>query len=218
MKRIVIAISIVALSLFGMSNTAKAQDTGWYAGVHGGIIYSGNENTKYGEFSELLNGTALFSVGYDFNELWGARFMSGYGSNTSATNWKEYSQMFEGYVMDYYTMKDFSGFIDGTLNLSYLLSKRTDTALTFKAYAGVGAAYVWAYGDTDYKEIYHVTSTEQFSLGFRFGGNMEYRVSNRIGALVDASLTAFQDNFNGVDAAFTFDIRAILSFGLVYHF
>jgi len=218
MKRIVIAISIIALSIFGMSNTAKAQDTGWYAGVHGGLIYSGNENSKYGEFAELINGTALFSVGYDFNELWGIRFMGGYGANTSACNVKEHA----GRPIDYYTLKDASGFIDGTLNLTYLLSKRTDTAVVMKGYAGIGSAYAWAYEDftesayLDYNAF--LADAEQFALGFRIGGNIEYRVSNRIGALIDANVTAFQDNFNGVQHDFALDLRASLTFGLVYHF
>lgn len=216
MKRIIIAIATVALSLTALSNNANAQ-TGWYAGIHGGIIYSGNENTKYGEFAELLNGTALFSVGYDFDNLWGARVMGGYGANTSASNWKEYSQMFDNYVIDYYTLKDFSAFIDGTLNLSYLMNKRTDNAVVVKAYAGVGAAYAWGYGDTRY-DIYKISDTEQFALAGRVGVNAEYMVSNKVGALVDASLTALQDNFNGVDAGLSYDARATVSFGLVYHF
>lgn len=212
MKRIIVAISVVVLSIASLSN-ANAQNSGWYAGIHGGISYSANENTKYGDFAELLNGSALYSVGYDFSNTWGVRVMGGYGANTSASNYLESGRDYD----DYYTLKDFSSFIDGTLNLSYLLNKRTDNALVVKAYAGVGAAYAWAYEEVKL-QWYELSDVEQFALGMRGGLNAEYRLSNRIGAQVDAGLTLFQDNFNGVDAGFTFDARATVSFGLVYHF
>ena len=210
MKRIIIAISVVVLSL--VSSNANAQ-TGWYAGIHGGISYSANENTKYGDFAELLNGSALYSVGFDFSNAWGVRVMGGYGANTSASNYVESKRDYD----DYYTLKDFSSFVDGTLNLSYLLNKRTDNSLVVKAFAGLGAAYAWAYGDVKLNN-YHISDTEQFALGMRGGLNAEYRLSDKLGAQVDAALALFQDNYNGVNAGFTFDAKATVSFGLVYHF
>lgn len=215
MKRIALAIALVALSI-SASAQSKAQYTneykGWYVGVHGGINYSGNENAKYGDFAELLTGTALVSVGYDLDELWGIRAMGGYGTNVSGSNVKE-SWM----PIDYYTLKDATGFVDGTLNLSYLMTKRSDCAINLRAFAGIGAGIAWDYGDVDL-QWYQISKTTQFALAVRAGINAEYKINQRIGAEVNAALAAFQDNFNGVSAGIFYDLRATLSFGVVYHF
>jgi len=215
MKRIALAIALIALSVSAFAQT-HAQYTneykGWYVGVHAGINYSGNENAKYANFAELLTGTALVSVGYKLDDLWGVRAMGGYGTNVSASNVKE-SHM----PIDYYTLKDATGFVDATLDLSYLMTKRNDCAVDLKAFVGIGAGIAWDYGDVDL-DWYKITETTQFAIALRAGLNAEYKINDRIGATVDAALAGFQDNFNGVSAGIFYDLRATLAFGVVYHF
>ncbi|MCQ2146056.1 MAG: porin family protein [Bacteroidales bacterium] len=216
MKRIALAIALIALSISASAQT-KAQYTneykGWYVGVHGGINYSGNENAKYGNFAELLTGTALVSVGYKLDDIWGVRAMGGYGTNVSATNVKESHA-----PIDYYTLKDATGFVDATLDLSYLMTKRNDCAVDLKAFLGIGAGIAWDYGESEVLPWYHITKTTQFAIALRAGLSAEYRINNRIGATVDAALAGFQDNFNGVSAGIFYDLRGTLAFGVVYHF
>lgn len=230
------ATLMVALLMGAVS--AFAQDRYDYSGrwnvsAQGGAMFSINENvhsyTGQGNTADLFTAQGSFSVGYDFNKAFGVRVNVGYGKNVGATNYKDTK-------LDYPTQRfpyEFQGvnvFADAILNINEWAEE--DSPFSPKVYAGVGVAQTFGFKETGDHHPWQwdreVTKSNT-PIGFRFGFIGEFDFRNGLGLFVDLSGEAYMDNYNGLKpnegdhrgegyAGFPMDLRALASFGVIYHF
>jgi len=204
-------------------------------------MYQSNENSfayrweGYG--SKLFTYTAALAAGYDFNEIYGLRASVGYGLNRGAANYKQSHEEF--YPFDF---KSISGFADIVLNFNGL--NAIDRAFAPKIYAGIGMGHTFGFSkpagygtqrtiawqkDEKFHPWQHVNEKNN-AFGFRFGAIAEYNFKGGFGFFADLCGEAYTDMFNGLEpdeqdhtavqgyAGFPFDLRASLSFGVLYRF
>lgn len=194
--------------------------------IQGGPTLSLYENAfsyrDNGRSFDLIKAQAALSLGYDFTEAFGLRLQAAYGADAGAANTRQTA----GGGFYPYTFKHVNGFVDAVLNLCGL--KGVATAFRPRIYAGVGGAYT--FGFTDAHHPWQKIFDRNTSFGFRAGFIAEYTTTSGLGFFADLCGEAYTDLYNGLApsaedqkayegyAGYPFDLRGILSLGLVYYF
>ena len=236
-KLFVLVVSLLAICLPALADdplshsapdsTKKA--SGWYIALDAGPMYNEYENA----FTYRDNGKSLFSYqvalsgGYDFNEAFGVRVQVEGGKNLAANNFYQTS---DGGFWPY-EFYNVSGFADGVLDLVGLRNK--ENPFRPKLYGGVGLAHTFGFNyltQTKHPWQWDMVSKSNTVFGFRLGAIAEYDFDFGLGIYADLRGEAYTDQFNGLMPSkedfdnfegypgFPFDLRAMLSLGLIYKF
>lgn len=224
---LMVALFLGAVSVFAQDRYDYSGR--WNASVQGGPLFSINENvhsfTGQGNTADLFTGQGSIAVGYDFNKAFGVRGWAGFAQNVSACNYKETVK--KGDTTRFpYKFKSINVFADAILNINEWAEE--DSFFSPKVYAGFGFARTFNF--TDAKHPWQKPSDPNTSIGFRFGFIGEFDFTNGVGVFVDLCGEAYQDTYNGIHpetaahearegyAGFPLDLRALASFGVIYHF
>jgi len=241
MKRLLTVLAV----LVGMSAVAGAQNRPVYdregrffVSAQGGLAASFFENVwtykDYGKLTDINGAQGSISVGYDFNTMWAVRLNVGYGArNNGAYNMMEtdYHRRFRPYHF-----KSVNAFADVILDLNGV--NGNIRRFSPKLYAGIGLGHTMDFQDDDlYAGDPHPWQTKYLTnpnnaLGGRLGFIGEYCFASGFGLYVDAAGEAYTDNYNGLKpqkewekatknghySGTPFDVRGMLSFGIIYHF
>lgn len=211
----------------------------WVFSLQGGPLYSVNENRftypENGCGFKLFTLQAAAAVGYEFSDTFGLRASFSFGGNRSAANSRESGGGFYPY-----NFKSLNGFIDVILDLN----GNYEGQGTFhpKLYVGLGGAYTYGFtkpagygiqpaaGESwKFHPWQDAFITERnFVPGFRGGFIAEYEINDWLGIFADLSGEAYRDDYNGLQptssdhgdskgyAGFPLDLRASLSFGVIF--
>ncbi|MBQ8071876.1 MAG: autotransporter outer membrane beta-barrel domain-containing protein [Bacteroidales bacterium] len=220
------AVSVFAQDRFDYSGR-------WNIAVQGGTMFSINENvhsyTGQGNTADLFTYQGGLALGYDINQAFGVRLSVSYGKNVSASNYKQTK-------LDYptqrfpYEFHSVNVFADAILNINEWAEE--DSRFSPKVYAGVGFAETFGFKETGDHHPWQWDNISKTNtpIGFRVGAIGEYDFSNGLGIYIDVVGEAYMDNYNGIHpeteahgrregyAGFPLDLRALASFGVIYHF
>lgn len=232
------ALFVGAATLFAQH---RYNPTGQYSiSVQGGPMLSINENSfsykDFGYRNELITSQASVSFSYDFTKAFALRANVGYAKNMGACNTKQTS----GHGFYPYSFKSINYFVDAILQMNYLNDSKSPFCP--KLYCGLGGGHTFGFNEVPFSP-YKKTSAnfKRFHpwqnvnerndvVAFRLGFIAEYNFQNGLGIFADLSGEAYTDNYNGLMpkaedfdayqgyAGFPFDLRGLLSLGLVYHF
>ena len=220
------AVSVFAQDRFDYSGR-------WNVAVQGGPMFSINENvhsyTGQGNTKDLFTWQGQIAVGYDFNKAFGVRGALGYAKNVGATNYQQTNLAYKGQRFPY-EFKSVTLFGDAILNVNEWAE--IDSPFSSKFYAGVGVAETFGFKETGDHHPWQwdgEVTKKNTPLGIRFGYIGEFDFTNGLGIYVDISGEGWMDNFNGLKpnapdhqgegyAGFPLDLRAVASFGVIYHF
>lgn len=202
----------------------------FFISLQGGIAFTHSENwTSYRDHDKtgsLFTPSASLAVGYDFNEVWGARLAGTFGKGVSACNYNETV----GFI-DVYTPYDFTAydlFLDGIMSLNGL--RGVDHRFNARFFAGIGFAHTWNFATDNAQTKTHpqwITTIDGSSnnvFGFRAGAILEYNFSSDFGIFADFSGTFYGDKYNAMSPSrddpenFLFDVRGLGSLGVIFHF
>jgi hypothetical protein len=199
-----------------------------FVSLQGGTVLNIYENAfsyrDHHRSLELITLDGVLSVGYDFNDAYGARLSVGYGNDAGAANVRQTSAT--GFWP--YRFHHLSGFADFLINLNGLSGR--STAFRSKLYAGVGAAYTFGFKFTDAEHAWQKPSEKNVVPGFRGGFIAEYDFPSGFGIFADLCGEAFHDRYNGLMPTeqdmeryegypgFPLDLRGKFSLGVIYHF
>ena len=197
-----------------------------FVALQGGTALDIYENAfsyrENGKMLDLFTFQGALSLGYEFNDKYGIRLQGAFGNDAGACNVRETSA--RGFYP--YSFRHVSAFADVLINLTGLAGKTT--AFRPKVYAGVGGAHT--FGFTDAKHPWQKVTPKNTVPGFRAGFIAEYSWPSGFGIFADLTGEAYHDMYNGLMpskedqthyegyAGFPFDVRGMLSFGIVYHF
>ena len=197
-----------------------------YISLQGAPVLNYYENSfafsEFGQTGKMFTLQGALSFGYDFSEAVGARLQVAYGNDSGACNVRETSS---GKFYPY-TFQHVNLFIDGILNLA----GRTGEATSFrpKLYFGVGGAHTFGFSDSGHP--WQKVSSPNTVFGFRGGFITEYCWDSGFGLFADLCAEGYTDLYNGLQpskedqakgpgyAGFPLDLRALASFGIVFHF
>lgn len=203
----------------------------FYVSLQGAPVLNYYENafsyTENGKFKDLITIQGALSVGYDFSDIFGIRLQGAFGTGAGACNTRQTAP--HGFYP--YSFKQVNGFVDAMLNFAGLLGNKS--AFRPIVYIGAGGAYTFGFKETlehhPWQWDNHITKKNAV-LGFRGGLLLEYCFRSGFGFLADFCGEAFADSYNGLMPSesdksavegypgFPFDLRAVASFGIVYHF
>ena len=245
MKKILLltAILFVGAAALPAQNAFVGGHQAWTFALQGGPMYSVNENgfsyreNGYGSKLFSLQGSA--AIGFEINNALGLRLSVGYGDNRSAANTRQTAA--HGFYP--YNFRSVNGFLDGTLDLNgnYAIER----AFRPRLYVGVGVGHTFdftkptTYGtpkpannvgweaDNPFHPWQDICEKNTV-FGFRAGFIAEYDFSQTFGIFADLCGEAYTDQYNGLQptkddqsdyqgyAGFPFDLRAMLSFGVIF--
>lgn len=214
--------------------TATRPESPWHVALGGGVVGSGCENmgSYFNHKSPLGLFSAAFNVsaGYDFTDAFTMRMHVSSGRNAGACNSLQAGGDFYPYCFS-----NLSLFADAMYNVS---RRALAKSVVPKFYAGVGLAHTYGFSKTHAWEhpwaelggdLPHV-SLNNSVLGFRLGFCAEFLFSSEVGLFVDACGEFYSDLYDGLRpsasdhdnfsgyAGFPFDVRAVVSVGIAYHF
>lgn len=206
-----------------------------YLQLYGGINKSANENLPWMEFSRYpWSGGMFVGMGQELSSLWGWRAAFRFDHNKSRNvQHCEYP--------DTWGWNNLGLFADATFDItdalrakgrapfnkarhSHTSSRQTDkqpqkagyNRWNVKAFAGLGAAYTFAFDSVALSYQHPYNRSSQLVGAVRVGLTATYQFARnwRVGA--ELSHTMYTDNFNGVRAAFPSDGRTNLKVGITY--
>ena len=228
---LMVALFLGAVSVFAQDRFDYSGK--WNVAVQGGTMFSINENvhsyTGQGNTADLFTYQGQIAVGYDINRAFGVRVAVGYGKNVGATNYKQTNLQYKNQRFPY-EFQSVNVFADAILNVNEWAE--FDSPFSPKFYAGVGVAETFAFKETGDHHPWQwdgEVTKKNTPIGMRFGFIGEYDFSNGLGIYVDICGEAYMDNYNGLKpnepdhqgegyAGFPMDLRALASFGIIYHF
>lgn len=226
-------VCIAAILLCGIV-TASAQEAPShanraYVSVQGGTAFNLYENYftyRDGQMAKLFTLQGAVAVGYDFSDAFGIRLQGAYGTDAGACNREDTAS--RGFYP--YSFKHANAFVDGTINLIGIFDK--PTAFRPKIYAGIGGAYTFGFEETGSHHPWQWDNVTNPNMVFGFRGGLitEFVTKSGFGLFADFCGEAYLDNYNGLQPSehdkerfegypgFPFDLRGIVSLGIVYHF
>ncbi len=220
------AVSVFAQDRFDYSGR-------WNVAVQGGPMFSINENvhsyTGQGNTIDLFTWQGQISVGYDFNKAFGVRGALGYAKNVGATNYQQTNLAYKDQRFPY-EFQSVTLFGDAILNVNEWAE--IDSPFSSKFYAGVGVAETFGFKETGDHHPWQwdgEVTKKNTPLGIRFGYIGEFDFTNGLGIFIDLCGEGWMDNLNGLTpnapdhagegyAGFPLGLRAVASFGVIYHF
>ena len=222
-------ITFLLAVLMMSAGMVSAQDYGrpdrpFNISLQGGMLFSmGENNFTYrdnGKVADLFGPQGGVAIGYDFTDRFGMRISASYGRNAGAAN--HYQTSARGFYP--YQFRSVNVFADLLFNLTL-----ERTGFSPILYAGLGGARTFNF--TDSHHPWQKTTDPNTAFGFRGGFIAEYDFTPGFGIYVDLCGEAYLDNYNGLRptsgdqsqvergyAGFPFDMRALASLGLIFHF
>ena len=232
----------VSALLAGWALVAAAQPAPGHEGcvsifVQGGPVLNLYENAfsyrENGVAAELFTFQGSAGIGFDFSEAFALRGQVAYGNDVGSCNTRQTS----GGGFYPYHFRHANVFVDAILNLSGL--KGRASAFRPRLYAGIGGAYTFGFNPSDNNAYYVQTGKyhpwqaikeKNIVPGFRAGFIAEYTVPSGFGIFADLCGEAYTDMYNGLMPSkqdqenyegyggFPWDLRGLLSLGMVYYF
>lgn len=204
----VVALSCVSASAQEADKTVNVFTPHWYAQAQIGGQYTLGEIG----FGKLLSPNVQVGVGYNFNQVVGARF--------SLNTWQSKAgQKFEGNTYKW-KWNYVAPMVDATFNLTNLFCEyNPDRLVEVGVFGGIGANIAWGndeaadakaailkseaatealkYGATPLENIWDGTKTRFVA---RVGANVDFRVSDRVKLGVELSANTLSDKYNSKKA------------------
>ena len=226
MKKLFTTFAALALSVVMLSAQSSDKKEGFNLSVQGGLSISKSENTfVYPDFKEtgkLFKGHVGLAAGYDFSDKFGLRLSVSYSGNPGALNSRESGDNYYPYKFNSVNV-----FTDAILNFN-----TQERSFSPKLYAGVGGAHSFKFKQQFTgvptgvaKEQWNDMKSSYTTFGFRFGFIAQYDFNEVVGVFADLCGEAYTDKYNGLtkakgseDTGFPFDMRGLLSVGVIFHF
>ena len=204
----VVALSCVSASAQEADKTVNVFTPHWYAQAQIGGQYTLGEIG----FGKLLSPNAQVGVGYNFNQVVGARF--------SLNAWQSKAgQKFDGNTYKW-KWNYVAPMVDATFNLTNLFCEyNPDRLVEVGVFGGIGANIAWGndeaadakaailkseaatealkYGATPLENLWDGTKTRFVA---RVGANVDFRVSDRVKLGVELSANTLSDKYNSKKA------------------
>ena len=204
----VVALSCVSASAQEADKTVNVFTPHWYAQAQIGGQYTLGEIG----FGKLLSPNAQVGVGYNFNQIVGARF--------SLNTWQSKAgQKFDGNTYKW-KWNYVAPMVDATFNLTNLFCEyNPDRLVEVGVFGGIGANIAWGndeaadakaailkseaatealkYGATPLENLWDGTKTRFVA---RVGANVDFRVSDRVKLGVELSANTLSDKYNSKKA------------------
>ena len=204
----VVALSCVSASAQEADKTVNVFTPHWYAQAQIGGQYTLGEIG----FGKLLSPNVQVGVGYNFNQVVGARF--------SLNTWQSKAgQKFAGNTYKW-KWNYVAPMVDATFNLTNLFCEyNPDRLVEVGVFGGIGANIAWGndeaadaqaailkneaatealkYGATPLENIWNGTKTRFVA---RVGANVDFRVSDRVKLGVELSANTLSDKYNSKKA------------------
>ena len=204
----VVALSCVSASAQEADKTVNVFTPHWYAQAQIGGQYTLGEIG----FGKLLSPNAQVGVGYNFNQVVGARL--------SLNTWQSKAgQKFDGNVYKW-KWNYVAPMVDATFNLTNLFCEyNPDRLVEVGVFGGIGANIAWGndeaadakaailkseaatealkYGATPLENLWDGTKTRFVA---RVGANVDFRVSDRVKLGVELSANTLSDKYNSKKA------------------
>lgn len=204
----VVALSCVSASAQEADKTVNVFTPHWYAQAQIGGQYTLGEIG----FGKLLSPNVQVGVGYNFNQVVGARF--------SLNTWQSKAgQKFAGNTYKW-KWNYVAPMVDATFNLTNLFCEyNPDRLVEVGVFGGIGANIAWGndeakdaqaailkneaatealkYGATPLENIWDGTKTRFVA---RVGANVDFRVSDRVKLGVELSANTLSDKYNSKKA------------------
>ena len=205
----VVALSCVSASAQEADKTVNVFTPHWYAQAQIGGQYTLGEIG----FGKLLSPNVQVGVGYNFNQVVGARF--------SLNTWQSKAgQKFDGNTYKW-KWNYVAPMVDATFNLTNLFCEyNPDRLVEVGVFGGIGANIAWGndeaadakaailkseaatealkYGATPLENIWDGTKTRFVA---RVGANVDFRVSDRVKLGVELSANTLSDKYNSKKAS-----------------
>jgi len=229
MKKLVGVTLIIFIScaLASAQHAKHIHEGRFYLGLQQGPLLNIYENAfsyrENGKTLDLITYQAGLVGGYDVNDIFGVRLSASYAKNAGACNTRNTSA--HGFYP--YTFSSVNVFADAILDL-HGLSDLT-TFLRAKLYGGLGVGH--SFHMTDSGHPWQDVSDPNTVFGFRFGGIVEYNITDHIGLFGDLCGEAYTDKYNGLMPSeedqlndyegyggFPLDLRGLVSVGVLYRF
>lgn len=204
----VVALSCVSASAQEADKTVNVFTPHWYAQAQIGGQYTLGEIG----FGKLLSPNVQVGVGYNFNQVVGARF--------SLNTWQSKAgQKFDGNT-NKWKWNYVAPMVDATFNLTNLFCEyNPDRLVEVGVFGGIGANIAWGndeaavaqadilnneaptealkYGATPLENLWDGTKTRFVA---RVGANVDFRVSDRVKLGVELSANTLSDKYNSKKA------------------
>ena len=204
----VVALSCVSASAQEADKTVNVFTPHWYAQAQIGGQYTLGEIG----FGKLLSPNIQVGIGYNFNQVVGARF--------SLNTWQSKAgQKFEGNTYKW-KWNYVAPMVDATFNLTNLFCEyNPDRLVEVGVFGGIGANIAWGndeaadakaailksdaatealkYGATPLENLWDGTKTRFVA---RVGANVDFRVSDRVKLGVELSANTLSDKYNSKKA------------------
>lgn len=204
----VVALSCVSASAQEADKTVNVFTPHWYAQAQIGGQYTLGEIG----FGKLLSPNVQVGIGYNFNQVVGARF--------SLNAWQSKAgQKFDGNTYKW-KWNYVAPMVDATFNLTNLFCEyNPDRLVEVGVFGGIGANIAWGndeaadakaailksdaatealkYGATPLENIWDGTKTRFVA---RVGANVDFRVSDRVKLGVELSANTLSDKYNSKKA------------------
>lgn len=204
----VVALSCVSASAQEADKTVNVFTPHWYAQAQIGGQYTLGEIG----FGKLLSPNVQVGIGYNFNQVVGARF--------SLNTWQSKAgQKFDGNTYKW-KWNYVAPMVDATFNLTNLFCEyNPDRLVEVGVFGGIGANIAWGndeaadakaailkneaatealkYGATPLENIWDGTKTRFVA---RVGANVDFRVSDRVKLGVELSANTLSDKYNSKKA------------------
>ena len=204
----VIALSCVSASAQEADKTVNVFTPHWYAQAQVGGQYTLGEIG----FGKLLSPNVQVGIGYNFNQVVGARF--------SLNTWQSKAgQKFDGNTYKW-KWNYVAPMVDATFNLTNLFCEyNPDRLVEVGVFGGIGANIAWGndeaadakaailkseaatealkYGATPLENLWDGTKTRFVA---RVGANVDFRVSDRVKLGVELSANTLSDKYNSKKA------------------
>ena len=204
----VVALSCVSASAQEADKTVNVFTPHWYAQAQIGGQYTLGEIG----FGKLLSPNVQVGIGYNFNQVVGARF--------SLNTWQSKAgQKFEGNTYKW-KWNYVAPMVDATFNLTNLFCEyNPDRLVEVGVFGGIGANIAWGndeaadaqaailkneaatealkYGATPLENLWDGTKTRFVA---RVGANVDFRVSDRVKLGVELSANTLSDKYNSKKA------------------
>ena len=203
----VVALSCVSASAQEADKTVKVFNPHWYVQAQIGGQYTLGEIS----FGKLLSPNAQLGVGYEFNNVVGARlsfnaWQSKAGQDVQGTTYK-------------WKWNYVAPMVDATFNLSNLFCGfNPDRVVDFGVFAGLGANIAWGNDEaadakaaiikgaganaanTGIEPLEYLWDGTKTRLAARLGANVDFKVSDRVKLGVELSANTLNDHFNSKKA------------------
>jgi len=232
MKRL-LTVFVVFVGLFAVAGAQNKpvydREGRVFISAQGGVAASIFDNAwsyyDFAKITDLFGGQGSVSLGYDFNTMWAVRLNVGYAKDHAAYNIKQTA----GGFFRPYDFNSVSGFVDVILDLNGI--KGNIRRFSPKLYGGLGVGYSYKFEDQFDGPVHpwQITTDPNVAFAGRFGFIGEYCFANGFGLYVDLAGEGYLDNFsglcpkdgeitkNGHYSGFPFDVRGLVSFGVVLH-